>query len=131
MTPVSDLLERARSAAERARAPYSGFHVGAAVLGQDGQIVLGCNVESASYGLSCCAERVALFSAVSQGVRPLRLAVSCVDAPAGCPASGRTPCGACRQVILDLMGTDGIVEIDGVGEFTAGKLLPLGFALPR
>jgi cytidine deaminase len=58
------------------------------------------------------------------------MAVSCVDAPANAPASSRTPCGACRQIILDLMGTDGPVEIDGVGEFTAIELLPHGFSLP-
>ena len=126
----SPLLQQARSAAARAHAPYSHFHVGAAVLGAEGEIIPGCNVESASYGISCCAERVALFSAVAQGVKPIALAVSCVDAPTDAPASSRTPCGACRQIILDLMGPDGAVEIDGVGEFTSLELLPHGFILP-
>jgi cytidine deaminase len=104
--------------------------VGAAVLGAQGEIVLGCNVESASYGLSCCAERVALFSATAQAVKPVRLAVACVDAPPDSPASSRTPCGACRQIILDLMGPDAEIEIDGVGLLTALELLPHGFVLP-
>jgi cytidine deaminase len=126
-----ELVERAREAASRAWAPYSHFHVGAAVLGSNGEIIPGCNVESASYGISCCAERVALFSAVAQGVKPVRLAVSCVDAPADAPESSKTPCGACRQIILDLMGGEALIEIDGVGEFTALELLPKGFILPE
>jgi cytidine deaminase len=123
------LLEQARQAARRAHAPYSHFRVGAAVLGENDEIVVGCNVESASYGLSCCAERVALFAAVAAGIRPVRLAVSCLDAPASAPASSRTPCGACRQVALDLMGPAGIIDIDGVGTFTVDELLPDGFSL--
>ena len=132
MSPAQgELVERAREAASRAWAPYSHFHVGAAVLGSNGEIIPGCNVESASYGISCCAERVALFSAVAQGVKPVRLAVSCVDAPADAPESSKTPCGACRQIILDLMGGGALIEIDGVGEFTALELLPKGFILPE
>lgn len=132
MSPAQgELVERAREAASRAWAPYSHFHVGAAVLGSNGEIIPGCNVESASYGISCCAERVALFSAVAQGVKPVRLAVSCVDAPADAPESSKTPCGACRQIILDLMGGEALIEIDGVGEFTALELLPKGFILPE
>lgn len=127
---VSPLLEEARAAAKRAWAPYSKFRVGAAVEGQNGEIVWGCNVESASYGISCCAERVALFSSVAQAVKPVRLAVSCVDAPPEAPASSRTPCGACRQIILDLMGSEAMIEIDGVGAFTALEMLPHGFILP-
>ena len=74
------LLARARRAAERAHCPYSNFHVGAAVRCDDGSVIDGCNVENASYGLSICAERVALFSAISQGKNPIELAVSCIDA---------------------------------------------------
>lgn len=123
------LMKQARRAAEQAHAPYSHFRVGAAVLGTNGEIVVGCNVESASYGLSCCAERVALFSSVAQGVTPSRIAVSCIDAPVHLPASSRTPCGACRQIILDLMGANAIVEIDAVGDYSAIELLPHGFVL--
>ena len=74
------LLRRAREAANHAHCPYSNFHVGAAVRCDDGSVIDGCNVENASYGLSICAERVALFTAISQGKRPIELAVSCIDA---------------------------------------------------
>jgi cytidine deaminase len=104
--------------------------VGAAVLGTQGEVVHGCNVESASYGLSCCAERVALFAAIAQAIKPVRLAVTCIDAPPESPLSSRTPCGACRQIILDLMGPNAVVEVDGAGTFTVSELLPHGFTLP-
>ena len=78
------LLARARRAAERAHCPYSNFHVGAAVRCDDGSVIDGCNVENASYGLSICAERVALFTAISQGKQPIELAVSCIDAQRRC-----------------------------------------------
>jgi len=126
---AAGLLARARDAATRAHAPYSRFRVGAAVLGERGEVITGCNVESASYGLSCCAERTALFSCVDRGVRPVRLAVSCLDAPANAPPTSRTPCGACRQVMLDLMGPAAEVEIDGLGVMTVDELLPHGFVL--
>lgn len=91
------LLGEATRAAERAYAPYSGLLVGAAVLGMDGRTFSGCNVENASYGLSICAERVAAFKAVSEGVRKLRaVAVTCRDGPA------IPPCGACCQVLAEL-----------------------------
>ena len=80
MTNPEELLIRARSAAQRAHCPYSNFHVGAAVRCSDGTVVEGCNVENASYGLSICAERVALFNAVTRGLTPVELAVSCIDA---------------------------------------------------
>lgn len=123
------LLERARSAAHNAHVPYSGFRVGAAVLGAGGEVVAGCNVESSSFGLTCCAERVALFAAIAAGVQPVRLAVSCLDAAAAEAPGSRTPCGACRQVALDLMGRDAIIDIDGLGSFTTLQLLPHAFAL--
>ena len=126
---LSALMDHARAAALRARAPYSKFRVGAAVQSEGGDVIVGCNVESASYGLSCCAERVALFTCVAAAQNPVRLAVSCLDAPLDAAASAKTPCGACRQVILDIMGPDARVEIDGVGEFSAAELLPHGFVL--
>ena len=76
---AESLLVRARRAAKRAHCPYSNFHVGAAVRCDDGSVIEGCNVENASYGLSICAERVALFTAISQGKQPMELAVSCID----------------------------------------------------
>lgn len=125
----SDLIQVARSAAGRARAPYSRFPVGAAVEGDDGSIHVGCNIESASYGLTICAERVAIFAAIAAGARPVRLAVTCLGGNPADPTS-LTPCGACRQVMLDQMNAEARVIIDGVGEFTVGGLLPLGFRLP-
>jgi cytidine deaminase len=87
-----DLLERAREAAGGAYAPYSGFHVGAAVLTRDGRVVTGANVENASYGITLCAERAALARAVAEGVRPGDVEAVAVTA---------SPCGACRQWLLE------------------------------
>src|SRR5207244_553161 len=96
-TGPADLIARARLAAERAYVPYSHFRVGAAAEA-DGQVFEGCNVENASYGLTVCAERIALFTAVAAGHRQVtRLAVSCVDAGPELGTAGRMPCGACRQ----------------------------------
>ena len=91
MTPES-LLQLAADAAKSAYAPYSGFHVGAALLCEDGEVYTGCNVENASYGLSNCAERTAVFNAVSQGKR--QFTAIAVSVP-----GGGAPCGACRQVL--------------------------------
>jgi cytidine deaminase len=123
------LVLQARTAAERAYAPYSKFRVGAAAE-VDGQVYAGCNVENASYGLTVCAERIALFSAVAAGHRRVpRLAVTCVDAGPELGPNGRMPCGACRQVMAELMGLDGEVLVDGVGRFTVSDLLPRAFTL--
>jgi cytidine deaminase len=123
------LMLLARAAAERAHAPYSKFRVGAAAE-VDGQMYAGCNVENASYGLTVCAERIALFGAVAAGHRRIpRLAVSCVDAGPELGPNGRMPCGACRQVMAELMGLDGEVLVDGVGPFTVSDLLPRAFTL--
>jgi len=123
------LLTAAREAAEQAHCPYSNFHVGAAVRCTDGTVVSGCNVENASYGLTICAERVALFNCVAQGLQPLELAVSCVDAQEDAPLASRMPCGACRQVMQELLPNDAIVHIDGIGERRIEQLLPDGFSL--
>ncbi|MDQ7858995.1 MAG: cytidine deaminase [Armatimonadota bacterium] len=89
------LVRAARAARSAAYAPYSGFAVGAAVLTASGAVVAGCNVENASYGLSVCAERVAVQRAVAEGHRAL-VAVAVASGPAAAP-----PCGACRQVLLE------------------------------
>ena len=124
---AEDLLLRARKAATRAHCPYSNFHVGAAVRCADGSVIDGCNVENASYGLSICAERVALFTAVSQGKRPLELAVSCVDAQTDVSPGSRMPCGACRQVMQELLPSNAQVSIDGIGSLSLDQLLPKPF----
>ena len=123
------LLVRARMAASRAHCPYSQFHVGAAVLCDDGSVIEGCNVENASYGLTVCAERVALFSAISQGKRPIELAVSCVDAQDEAAVSSRMPCGTCRQVMQELLPPDADIHVDGVGRRSLQQLLPEAFQL--
>lgn len=124
-----NLIREAREAAGNAQVPYSQFPVGAAVETDTGVVFRGCNIESASYGLTVCAERVAIFSALAAGARPVRLAVTCLKGDPSDPAS-LTPCGACRQVMLDQMGLDAEVIIDGVGAFTVADLLPMGFRLP-
>ena len=125
--PDDPLLLQARAAAERAYAQYSKFRVGAAVVA-DGETFLGCNVENASYGLTVCAERVAMFVALAAGRRRIeRLAVSCVDATPDLGDEGRMPCGACRQVMAELMAPDADVVVDGVGTFTLADVLPRPF----
>ena len=129
MSSAYPLLTAARQAASRAHCPYSNFHVGAAVRCSDGTVVTGCNVENASYGLTICAERVSLFNCVAQGLQPLELAVSCVDAQNNTSLSSRMPCGACRQVMQELLPNNAIVHIDGVGQRRINQLLPEGFGL--
>src|SRR5512140_1965394 len=104
------LIEAARSMLDRAYAPYSKFHVGAAILTETGNIYTGCNVENASYGLTNCAERTAIFSAVAAEGPTMRLrAVAALNAQdAVC-----SPCGACRQVIFEF-GPDAIVLFRGI-----------------
>ena len=122
-----ELLALAREAATRAHAPYSRFRVGAVAVAE-GLRFLGCNVENASYGLTACAERVAMWSAVAGGHCQIsRLAVSCVDAPPDAPAASRMPCGACRQVMAELFAPDAVILVDGVGQFTLTDLLPGAF----
>jgi cytidine deaminase len=126
---LEGLLDAARAAAENAHVPYSHFRVGAAVLCDDGTIIPGCNVENASYGLSNCAERTAMFTAVAAGHRELvALAVSCVDGDGSMPQT-LMPCGACRQVMVELLASDAPVAVDGVGTTTVDALLPEAFRL--
>ncbi len=130
MAEVSALLQKARTAAERAHCPYSRFQVGAVIETELGDFE-GCNVENASYGLTICAERVALFHAVAHGAKQFRrLAVSCRSAKENDPPASKMPCGACRQVITELMPAEAVIEIDGVGVWQVGELLPLAFRLP-
>jgi cytidine deaminase len=122
---LDTLLSRARAVARLAHAPYSRFRVGAAVEDANGEVFVGCNVESASYGLTMCAERNAIFGAVARGaVRPFRaLAVTCLDADAG----GCSPCGACRQIIAEHLAPQAPVRVEGLGDLTPESLLPHSF----
>jgi cytidine deaminase len=119
------LVSAARRAAKGAYAPYSKFRVGAAVLTPSGRIFTGCNVENASYGLSNCAERTAVFSAVAAGHRDL--AAVAVYTPTRKPT---LPCGACRQVINEFGPAAGIVCVCDSSariQTTLGELLPRAF----
>lgn len=130
-TPHEKLLALARAARERAYAPYSNFHVGAALLTRDGREFDGCNVENAAYGLCNCAERTALFTAVAAGCKPGEFAALAVIADTPEPAS---PCGACRQVMAELC--DGAMPVwlgnlhGHVQQTTVDALLPGSFKLP-
>jgi cytidine deaminase len=95
----SDLIARAVAARDNAIAPYSEFKVGAALESKDGRIYTGCNIENASYGLTVCAERVALWKALSEGEREFRQIAIATDAPVL-----TSPCGACRQLLWEYCG---------------------------
>ncbi len=121
------LLQAARAARRYAYAPYSRFRVGAAVLTRDGSVYTGCNVENGSYGLSVCAERVAVQKAVSSGHRRI-VAV----AVAGRGRTMLMPCGACRQVLVEF-GTQFVVTSDrgGARVHRLQDLLPQAFLRPE
>ncbi|WP_286976143.1 cytidine deaminase [Acetomicrobium sp. UBA5826] len=124
MDIVSKLYDVAKRGRENAYAPYSGFSVGAALLAQSGRIYAGCNVENSSYGLTICAERVALFSAVAQGERVFEMMIICAD-------SIVPPCGACLQVMAEF-GDMEIISFDMEGKFQRNRLselLPQSFRL--
>ncbi|CAM3756625.1 cytidine deaminase [Mesobacillus zeae] len=118
------LVEKAIEAQSKAYVPYSNFQVGAAVLTESGNVYLGCNVENASYGLTNCAERTAIFKAVSEGDREIK-AIAVVGRTDG-PVS---PCGACRQVIAEfstdetkiyLANNDGAIQKTTIAEILPG-----------
>ena len=121
MPTAAELLASARAARERAYAPYSSFPVGAALLTKSGEVIAGANVENASYPLSICAERAALFAAVAQGHRSFE-AIAIVG-PEDVPIA---PCGACRQALREF--GDGIRIIrEGRSDTTLRELLPDAF----
>jgi len=121
---VTDLVARARDAMRNAWAPYSEFRVGAAIEAADGRVFVGCNVESASYGLTICAERMALGAAVAAGARSLRRVVVTteVDPPAA-------PCGACRQLLAEFGLNLEVIAAGPTSErrWTLAALLPDAF----
>lgn len=123
------LLSAARDAAKKAYAPYSHFRVGAAVR-VGGDIFTGCNIENASYGLTVCAERNAIFRAIGSGVRAIEaIALACVDAPADASPGLLMPCGACLQVMTEFATADLPVMIDSLGRRRLADLLPAPFKL--
>jgi cytidine deaminase len=125
----SKLIEAAAKAREGAVAPYSKFKVGAALLTKSGEIIGGANVESASYGLTCCAERVALFGALTSGKKNF-VAVAVVARA----KNGPMPCGACRQLLAEYALDAKLFVADSgnlkkIREFTVRRLLPSAFVL--
>ncbi len=124
---MTKLAQLAIAAREKAFAPYSGFLVGAAVETIDGTIYTGCNIENASYGLTVCAERVAIWKAMSEGVKPGEFRAIAVAADSKRPTP---PCGACRQILSEFApdATITLVNLQGeTREFTVAELLPESF----
>jgi len=126
------LCKRAIDAMKFAYAPYSGCHVGAALLCSDGSIFTGCNIENASYSVTVCAERTALFKAVSEG-RSEFAAIAVAGGKEGKPEKGFSPCGICRQALSEFCEADmPVLFVMGETEFeehTLGELLPCAFDL--
>ncbi len=125
--PVEKLINLARAAREAAYAPYSGFRVGAALLTVRGQTYKGCNVENASYGLTTCAERVALFKAVSEGERDFAALAVIAGTEQYC-----VPCGACLQVLAEFNPQLKVLMCNCRGEYLerrVAELLPLAFTM--
>jgi len=123
------LVSAALRARARAVAPYSRFKVGAALLTKTGEIITGANVESASYGLTCCAERVALFNALTSGKRQFEAIAIAARVP-----GGPMPCGACRQLLAEYAPKAKVYVVDSrrpraIREFSVDGLLPEAFRL--
>jgi cytidine deaminase len=119
------LAHKAVEAKVNALPTYSNFHVGAALLTMDNKIFQGCNVENSTYGLTICAERTAIFKAISEGERKFKAIAIASDSP-----DYITPCGACRQIIYDHCGEIDIICTNGNGEykvFKTSELLPFAF----
>jgi cytidine deaminase len=117
------LVEAALRVRENAHAPYSNFKVGAAVLDESGRVFTGCNVENATYGLSVCAERVAILKAVSEGARKFARVAVVADTDTLTP-----PCGACRQILWEFCGDVELVMANLHGK---SETLQLGTLFPR
>lgn len=125
MSDEEKLIAAARQAREHAHAPFSEFRVGAAVRTKSGRTFGGCNVENASYGLTICAERVAIFKAISEGEREFEAIAVVTDADALTP-----PCGACRQIIWEFCGDVPVILANLKGKVereSSSKLLPRPF----
>lgn len=128
--PWQELEHAARHAVRNAYVPASGFPVGAALLDENGAVHRGCNVENASYGLTSCAERNAVFAAVASGVRPGSIQALVLYTPT---ENAVSPCGACRQVLAEFMAAQAPVRAVCKGpeqmEWTVEQLLPDAFAM--
>ena len=117
---MDSLIDAARRAREHAHAPFSKFKVGAALLDDSGQIYTGCNVENATFGLTVCAERVAVFKAISEGARKFRRIAVAADTGVLTP-----PCGACRQILWEFCGDVEIVLVNPRGKTETHRMRDL------
>ena len=132
---LTELIRKAMEAKENAYVPYSGFHVGAALLCEDGTIFTGCNIENGAYSPTICAERCAFAKAVSQGVREFD-AICIVGGHEGVIKGHCYPCGVCLQVMAEFCDPDdfNVITVDEAGDIrimTLGEILPYGFTLER
>ncbi len=123
----NELVAKAKEALEYSYSPYSHFAVGAALLSTDGQVFIGCNIENSSFGATNCAERTAIFKAVSEGVKDFKaIAIVCSgDQPA-------YPCGICRQVMSEFFNPDTRIIVEeggGLKTYTMSEILPDNFSL--
>ena len=122
---LAEIARLARAARESAHAPFSRFKVGAALRARSGEVVTGCNIENASYGLTMCAERVAVFKAVSEGMRGFEAIAVVVDSP-----HLAAPCGPCRQILWEFAGDIEVILANlrrETGRHALSALLPLPF----
>lgn len=122
------LLAAATEARQHAYAPYSRFAVGAALLAADDTVYTGCNIENASYGLTCCAERTALYKALSEGAKSFQAIAIVGGMQDEAPCSDCPPCGICRQALAEFCSDDLIVMLSN-SDTTLGALLPHAFRL--
>jgi cytidine deaminase len=125
MTEYDALIAAAKQARENAHAPYSNFRVGAALRAKSGRVFSGCNVENATLGLTCCAERTAIFKAISEGERGFEAIAIVADTDTLTP-----PCGACRQIIWEFCGDVPVIMANLKGKVvqeTMSSLLPRAF----
>ncbi len=127
---AKQLVEIAEGARKNAYAPYSGFTVGAALLASDGRVFEGCNIENASYTPTCCAERVAIFKAVSEGCRDFR-AIAVAGGEGETLRDRCYPCGVCRQVLAEFCSSEMKIYFSNGESTILGELLPYGFSLEK
>ncbi len=127
---VTELIQKAADAKEKAYVPYSGFHVGAALLCKDGTVFTGCNIENSAYGPTNCAERTAIFKAVSEGYHEFQTIAIISDSK-----DFTSPCGVCRQVMAEFCEPDfEVTMVNCEGDYktvTLEELLPYAFSMKK
>lgn len=129
---AKELIDMAKIAANRSYSPYSEFRVGAALLAENGKVYFGCNIENGAFSPSCCAERVALYKAISEGERKF-VSMAIVGGKHGKFETPCPPCGVCRQVMSEFCSSDFMIylgtDTDDYTQYSLGELLPATFSL--